>query len=107
MIYEQWLSRFTDWRPSTLYWQRLSIAERYGIEEIQTVFNEIFKEAKADYKLMTELIIVLMHKRTVECEEIENSKLCALYGELYDKANQYALSTFDDEELIYYNSLLV
>lgn len=102
MIYEDFLAQFTDWRPTALYWQRFSIAERYGIREINSVYEEIFNESKKDYKLLTELVMVLNHKAWQHSEELMFSTFCDIYTELYNKANQYALDNLKDSELDYF-----
>ena len=102
MIYEDFLSQFTDYKPITLYWQRFSIAESFGREEIMTVYNEIFEEAKDDCKLLTELVMVLNHKSWQHCEDIGKSTLCKLYTSLYEKANQYAHDNLKNEDLAYF-----
>ena len=102
MIYETFLSKFTDWRPSTLYWQRFSIAEKYGIEEVRSVHDEIFLEAKKDYKLLTELVMILNHKSWQHCENIESTELCKLYSDLFYRDKEYALSRLEGDELSYF-----
>ena len=102
MIYEQFLSKFTDWRPSTLYWQRFSIAERYGIDELMKVHDEIFDEANKDYKLLTELAMILNHKSWEHCENIECKQLCDLYSEWFHEVKDYAVSHLKNDELSYF-----
>ena len=102
MIYEDFLAQFTDWRPSTLYWQRFSIAEDFGKNEIERVFKEIFNESKSDYKLLTELVMVLNHKTWQHSENLYNTELCEFYSKLFYKAKAYAETTLQGEELKYY-----
>lgn len=102
MIYEDFLSQFTDWRPTQLYWQRFSIAEGYGKEEIKYVYREIFGEAKSDFKLLTELVMILNHKTWQHCENIVNSDLCDLYKKLFYDTQEYAFKTLKGEELRYF-----
>lgn len=102
MIYEQFLAGFTDWRPTTLYWQRFSIAERFGEDEILEVYEQIFKESKDDYKLLTELTMILNHKSWQHCENIDRSGFCELYKNLFSKTYNYAISTLHEKELTYF-----
>lgn len=102
MIYEQFLEQFTDWRPETLDWQRFSIAERFGVDEIKSVYNDIFEESKDDYKLLTELVMVLNHKSWQHCQNIENSRLCKLYASLFRTTNKYAHDHLQGEGLTYF-----
>ena len=102
MIYEDFLSGFTSWRPENLYWQRFSIAERFGKNEIQSVYDDIMKESKKDYKRLTELVMVLNHKSFQHCEDVENKALCKFYTTLYKEANAYASDTLQGDELRYF-----
>ena len=102
MIYENFLAQFTDWRPTTLYWQRFSIAEKYGKEEIRNVYGDIFKEAKKNYKLLTELVMILNHKSWYHCKNLESSMFCDLYAELFHTTYQYAADNLQEEELRYF-----
>ena len=102
MIYEQFLEQFTDWRPTTLYWQRFSIAERYGKEELLRVYHEIFNESKNDYKLITELVMILNHKSWEHCENLMNSDFCSLYANLFREVRNYAEATLEGDELQYF-----
>lgn len=101
MIYEDFLAQFTDWRPTTLYWQRFSIAEEFGRLEIRRVYKDIFKEAKKDYKLLTELVMILNHK-TWQHNNNNVLGLSDLYEELYDDTKDYALDHMKEEELRYF-----
>ena len=49
MIYIDYLSQFTDWRPTQNYWQRFSITEKIGLDEVGAEFKTIFNDAKGDY----------------------------------------------------------
>lgn len=102
MIYEQFLAQFTDWRPTALYWQRFSIAEKFGKDEIERVYHEIFKESKKDYKLLTELVMVLNHKSWEHCEYTDYSEFCEQYSDLYYKAKEYAETHLEGDGLRYY-----
>lgn len=102
MIYEQFLAQFTDWRPSKLYWQRFSIAEKFGETEIKKVYNDILKEAKKDYKAMTELVMALNHKSWQHCEDREFSTFCSVYKTLFESTYKLASSSLKDNELKYF-----
>ena len=102
MIYENFLATFTDYKPITLYWQKLSIAEDYGVAEVKTVFYSIFEEAKTDYKWLTELVMVTNHKCWQHAEITGNSTLYGLYNEFYQKASKYAYSHLKGKEFDYF-----
>ena len=105
MIYRDFLKRFTAYEPTTIYWERLSIAEMFGEEEIQTVFNDISKEACEDYKLLTELGMAL-HFKCYEYGEIHyNSRLLNMYTWLSCVVNVYAKEYLNEDEFAYYYSL--
>lgn len=106
MIYEKFLEQFTDWRPTTLYWQRFSIAEKFGKEEILTVYLEVFKEAKTNYKLLTELAMILNHKSWEHCCYNNDSDLCTFYTNLYIEVKNYACDALKDDELTYFLTTL-
>lgn len=102
MIYEQFLAQFTDWRPKTLYWQRFSIAESYGKDEVKRVYDKILKESKKDYTLITELVMILNHKSWEHSKYAASSAFCELYTDLYRETNQYALDNLTGKELTYF-----
>lgn len=102
MIYTDFLERFTDWRPETLYWQRFSIAEKFGKLEIQTTYDEIFKEAKKDYRKLAELVVILDHKSLQHSENIMSADLCELYSGLLFKTRKYAETHLKKDELEYF-----
>lgn len=105
MIYEDYLAGFTDYKPITLYWQRFSIAEHFGTNEIKQLYNDIFKDAKNDYKLLTELVMVTNHKSWQHHDYANNPVLCKLYADLYNKADKYACEHLTGEELDYFLSV--
>ena len=102
MIYEDYLAQFTDWRPTQLYWQRFSIAERYGKDEIIRVYDDILKESKDNFKLLTELVMVLNHKSWQHCEDIDHSAFCDIYSNLFYKTQKYALDHLTGDGLNYF-----
>lgn len=102
MIYEDFLAQFTDWRPTALYWQRFSIAEKFGLDEIDSVYKDIFSEAKNDYKLLTELVMVLNHKTWEHSEYIRDSEFSKVYSGLFYDTQKYAEQNLKDDELKYY-----
>lgn len=102
MIYEDFLAQFTDWRPTTLYWQRFSIAEGYGKQEISSIYEGIFKEAKKNYKKLTELVMILNHKCWQHCENNGVDGLCETYSSLFYETREYAINHLSGDELQYF-----
>ena len=105
MVYEQWLSQFTDWRPATQAWQSFSIADTISETEINCVYRRLFKEMKDDYKTLTELVMVLNHKMFQHKEIPGHRRLSELYANLFESADSYALKVLKDDELSYFLSV--
>ena len=105
MVYEQWLSKFTDWRPQTNAWQSFSIAEQISEREVNNTYKRLFEQMKCDYKTLTELVMVLNHKMFQHSEIPGHRRLCELYGNLFESADEYALKTLKDEKLSYFLSI--
>lgn len=87
-----------EYEPRSLYWQRFSIAERYGKEEILTVYNEAAKEFKHDCEGLSELALFLKAKTCQHCEEYMNSAFCDTYKELYESVQKYAHEQLEKDE---------
>ena len=51
------------YEPKTTFWMDFSIADKFGIEAIVDTFNHAFKEWHTDHIYLTELVMVLNHKR--------------------------------------------
>ena len=77
-----------------------SIAERFGVDAVRDTFNRVFKEWKGNYEYLTELVMVLNWKPWFWSEL--NERFADLYFELYEKADEYAISNLKDEELDYF-----
>ena len=102
MIYIDYLSQFTDWRPTQNYWQRFSITEKIGLDEVGAEFKTIFNDAKGDYKRLTELVMVLNHKSWQQHENTSDPMLCRLYARLFKKAYNYAIKHLEGDALRYF-----
>lgn len=88
------------------FWQDFTIADAFGIEAIRDTYNRAFREWKSDYKMLTELVLVLNWKIWQWYErEGEHSQKAILYNELWDKAADYALSHLKGEEFEYYYNI--
>ena len=105
MVYEQWLSTFTDWRPTTNAWQCFSIAEGISEGEINATYKRLFKEMKDDYKTLTELVMVLNHKMFQHSDIPGHRRFCELYSNLFESVDNYALKNLKDEALSYFLSI--
>ena len=83
------------------FWQDFTIADHFGGDAVKDTFNRAFNEWKTDYKMLTELVIVLNHK-IWQHYEAKNNELTSLYNELWEQADQYAYDTLKDEALEYF-----
>lgn len=96
------LSRSTDYRSISDYWDRYSIAEKESLDAVKIVNKAIFEEAKDDYKLITEMALVLIYK-IVDCNEKPSKKrLCGFYRDFYEEVNSYAVTHLKANKLDYY-----
>jgi len=83
------------------FWDDFSIADRRGLDAIQDTFNRAFREWKGDYKMLTELVMVLNHKIWYHYNA-HNEAYAELYNTLWEQADAYALDNLKDEELSYF-----
>jgi len=102
MVYEQWLSNFTDWRPVTTAWRDFSIAESISEQETKETYERLLKKMKKDYKLLTELVMILNHKSFQHSEIPGHNRLCELYSNLFASTYDYACNTLKGDELDYF-----
>lgn len=91
------------YEPITTFWVDFSIADVHGVEAIQDVFNRAFYGWKSDYKVLTELVLVLNHKMW---QHENNDNYCKLYHSLWAIADNYALDTLKGEEVRYFLRVL-
>lgn len=105
MVYEQWLSKFTSWRPQTNAWQSFSIAEQISEREVNDTYKRLFSQMKNDYKTLTELVMILNHKMFQHNEIPGHRRLCELYSNLFETTDDYALHALKDDELSYFLSV--
>ena len=89
----------------TTFWQDFTIAEHFGLKEIQDTFKRATKEWISNGEYFTELVLVLRTKigwfRHQNKEE-----LVKLYERLFHEADAIALSSMNAEDLAYYQCTL-
>ena len=85
--------------PNT-FWQDFTIADHFGGNAVKDTFDRAFNEWKTDYKMLTELVIVLNHKMW-QYYEADND-IWKLYCDLFEKADTYAVDNLKDDELEYF-----
>jgi len=92
-----------DYEFQTTFWEDFCICEKYWSKEnnkgLLEYFNNAFDVAKDNYKMLTELVLVLNWK-TWKYSEIQD--LSRLYAELQVKTDAYAMENLKGEELDYY-----
>lgn len=87
-------------RPTTTFWMDFTIADKFGINAIKDTFNRAFREWKIDYKMITELSMVLNHKCWSYYEVDE--ALCSLYSQLFYKVHEWAIDNLKGDALKHY-----
>ena len=83
------------------FWQDFTIADNFGINAIQDTYNRAFNEWKNDYKMLTELVIVLNHK-IWQYYKLQNEQFTNLYNTLWEQADSYACNNLKGKELAYF-----
>lgn len=87
------------------FWMDFSIADHFGPEAVRDTYNRSFNEWKDDYKMLTELVLVLNWRIWFWWER--NAKEEAkLYDELWRKTADYAETHLKGEEYEYYFNVI-
>ena len=82
------------------FFQDFTIAEIFGTEAIVDTYHRALEDWKNNYKMLTELVLVLNWKIW---EHYKTSETVArIYNQLWQEASEYALDNFKDDELKYY-----
>ena len=98
---ERWnIEEMTGYHPISTFYEDFSIADRFGVPSIRDTFNRAFENWKTDYKMLTELVMVLNWK--IFRWYKSNDKLAMVYNELWEKADKYATENLKGEELSYF-----
>ena len=98
---ERWnIEEMTGYHPISTFYEDFSIADRFGIPSIRDTFNRAFENWKTDYKMLTELVMVLNWK--IFRWYKSNDKLARVYNDLWEKADIYATENLKGEELSYF-----
>lgn len=83
------------------FWQDFTIADHFGGDAVKDTFNRAFNEWKTDYKMLTELVMVLNHKIWQHYEQ-DHDALAHLYNDCWAVADEYAMSHLKGEDLKYF-----
>lgn len=98
---ERWnIEEMTGYHPISTFYEDFSIADSFGVSAIRDTFNRAFENWKTDYKMLTELVMVLNWK--IWRWYKSNDKLAMVYNELWEKADTYAIENLKGEELSYF-----
>ena len=98
---ERWnIEEMTGYHPISTFYEDFSTADSSGVPAIRDTFNRAFENWKTDYKMLTELVMVLNWK--IFRWYKRNDKLAMVYNELWEKADIYATENLKGEELSYF-----
>ena len=101
MSFLDWqIEQLTGYKPISTFYMDFSISERSGVKSVRALYNRVMKEWASDYKMLTELVMVLNWKIWQHYET--NDKLAELYDELWRQADEYATTNLKGDELEYY-----
>ena len=84
----------------TTFFSDFGIAERFGRNAILNTYKIALEYAETDYRILTELVMVLNWKIWEHYET--NEELATLYNDLWLKADAYATSHLKGDELRYF-----
>lgn len=89
----------TGYKPISTFWNDFSIAEKFGKNSILNTYNKVLKEWKNDYKMITELSMVLNHKIWYWYEK-ENYEMQEIYDILWEKSEEWAYQHLKEKAAI-------
>ena len=103
--FEDWnIEELTGHKPLTTSYMDFSIAERFGRSAVFNTYSKLFEKYKDDYKLLTELAVVLNWKIWQHYKS--NESLARVYNFLLNKADYYAHKNLKEKELLYFHRIL-
>lgn len=95
------IEEMTGYKPLTTYYTDFGIAERFGKNAIIDTYKNAIQEYKDDYKVLTELVMVLNWKLW-EHYDNGNNDLAKLYNDLWKELDNYCCENLKDEQLAYF-----
>ena len=96
------IEAMTGYKPISTFYTDFSIADNFGATAIMDTYTRATEEWKNDYKMLTELVMVLNWK--IWEHNDRNQKYARLYTRLYEELDRYAIDTLKGEELSYFFS---
>ena len=91
----------TGYKPISTFWEDFSIAEKCSVLSIKQTYEMAFKFWKSNYKMMTELCMVLNHKIWL-WYDLQNEDLSKVYNGLWEQLDIYLQDNLTGDELDYY-----
>lgn len=94
----------TGYEPKTTFWEDFSIADSFGLKEVQETFDRAFEEWKDNRVYGTELSMVLNWKQFQFAKDgyLAEGEMCKLYIKLWKKIDAYICNHWQGEDLSYY-----
>ena len=101
MFIKNWnIQEMTGYEPISTFYTDFSIADMFGVSAIKDTYKRAMEGWKEDYKMLTELVMVLNWKIWEHYET--NDKIARVYDELWKKADSYAVANLKGDELHYF-----
>lgn len=100
MTYKEYCKEVCGYDTISTFFDDFSKAEEKGFSAIMDKYRHLFNEWKHDYKMFTELVMVLNHK--VWLNSKENEPLALFYDKLWRQADNWGCENLKGEELEYY-----
>lgn len=101
MFIKNWnIQEMTGYEPISTFYTDFSIADMFGVSAIKDTYKRAMEGWKNNYKMLTELVMVLNWKIWEHYER--NEKYAELYNELWTKADIYAQDNLKGDELRYF-----
>jgi len=101
MKYKDWnIEAMTGYKPISTFYMDFSIADHFGVSAIKDTYKRAYSGWRYDYKMLTELVMVLNWKIFEHFES--NPRYAQLYQDLYMELNGWALDNLEGEEKEYF-----
>lgn len=99
MTFREFMSE-NGYTVQTTFWEDFTIADLFGLSAIRDTYNRAFTEWEDNCKFLTELVLVLNHK--IWQHYGRKPEVAALYNDLWEQTDRYAVDNLKDDELSYF-----